>query len=135
VKIAAGVGVELRQIYLPGRCSHHPNNAPQQTNPNPNSLSSWLCSTNMATPYLQLVLSIPVAEPEVGTVNTSMHGWICVGGFRSFLGSDTIAITLQYLHHIHGKRFGIFYCKEQVQPSKKKYARFDEIGLRPAILI
>jgi hypothetical protein len=36
VKIAASVGVELRQIYLPGRCSHHPNNAPQQTSPNPN---------------------------------------------------------------------------------------------------
>jgi hypothetical protein len=36
VEIAAGVGVELRQIYLPRRCSHHPNNAPQQTSPNPN---------------------------------------------------------------------------------------------------
>jgi hypothetical protein len=36
VKIAAGVGVELRQIYLPRRCSHHPNNAPQQTSLNPN---------------------------------------------------------------------------------------------------
>jgi hypothetical protein len=36
VKIAAGVGVELRQIYLPGRRSHHPSDAPQQTSPNPN---------------------------------------------------------------------------------------------------
>jgi hypothetical protein len=36
VKITAGVGVELRQIYLPGRRSHHPNDAPQQISPNPN---------------------------------------------------------------------------------------------------
>jgi hypothetical protein len=36
VKIAAGVGVDLRQIYLPRHRSHHPNNAPQQTSPNPN---------------------------------------------------------------------------------------------------
>jgi hypothetical protein len=36
VKVAAGVGVELRQFYLPGRRSHHSNDAPQQTSPNPN---------------------------------------------------------------------------------------------------
>jgi hypothetical protein len=35
VKIAAGVGVKLRQIYLSRRRSHHPNDAPQQTIPNP----------------------------------------------------------------------------------------------------
>jgi hypothetical protein len=35
VKVAADVRVELRQIYLPGRRSHHPNDAPQQTSPNP----------------------------------------------------------------------------------------------------
>jgi hypothetical protein len=34
VKVAAGVGVELRQIYLPGRRSHHPNDAPQHTSSN-----------------------------------------------------------------------------------------------------
>ena len=34
MKVAAGVGVELRQIYLPGRRPHHPNDAPQQTSPN-----------------------------------------------------------------------------------------------------
>jgi hypothetical protein len=35
MKVAAGVGVELRRIYLPGRHSHHPNDAPQQKSPNP----------------------------------------------------------------------------------------------------
>jgi hypothetical protein len=28
VKVDVDVGVKLRQIYLPRRCSHHPNNAP-----------------------------------------------------------------------------------------------------------
>jgi hypothetical protein len=36
VKVVADVGVELRQIYLSGRHSHHPNDAPQQKSPNPN---------------------------------------------------------------------------------------------------
>jgi hypothetical protein len=35
VKVAAGLEVELRQIYLPGSRSHHPNDAPQQKSPNP----------------------------------------------------------------------------------------------------
>jgi hypothetical protein len=30
------VGVKFRQIYLSGRRSHHPNDAPQQIDPNPN---------------------------------------------------------------------------------------------------
>jgi hypothetical protein len=30
------VGVELRQIYSSGRRSHHPNDAPRPTKPNPN---------------------------------------------------------------------------------------------------
>jgi hypothetical protein len=33
VKAVADVGVELRQIYSPGRRSHHPNGVPQQTKP------------------------------------------------------------------------------------------------------
>jgi hypothetical protein len=36
VKVAAGMGVEVRQIYSAGRRSRHPNNAPHQTDPNPN---------------------------------------------------------------------------------------------------
>jgi hypothetical protein len=36
VKIAASVRVELGHIYLPGRRSHHPNDAPQHTRPNHN---------------------------------------------------------------------------------------------------
>jgi hypothetical protein len=36
VKDTAGVGVKLRQIYLSGRRSHHPNGAPRPTKPNPN---------------------------------------------------------------------------------------------------
>jgi hypothetical protein len=34
-KFSAGVGVELKQIYYPGRRSHHPNSAPQEIKPNP----------------------------------------------------------------------------------------------------
>jgi hypothetical protein len=37
VKVAVGVGVEVRQIYSSGRRSHHPNDATQQKNPNPNT--------------------------------------------------------------------------------------------------
>jgi hypothetical protein len=33
-KVAAGVGLELRQIYFSGRHSHHPNDAPRKTSPN-----------------------------------------------------------------------------------------------------
>ena len=36
MKVIAGVGVELRQIYLSGRRSHHPNDAPCQKLSNPN---------------------------------------------------------------------------------------------------
>jgi hypothetical protein len=36
MRITTDVGVELRQIYLPGYRSHHLNDAPQQTSPNPN---------------------------------------------------------------------------------------------------
>ena len=36
MKENAGMGVELRQIYLPVRRSHHPNDAPCQNLPNPN---------------------------------------------------------------------------------------------------
>ena len=36
MKDTAGVGVELKQIYLSGRRSHHPNDAPRPTKPNPN---------------------------------------------------------------------------------------------------
>ena len=39
MKDTAGVGVELSQIYLPGRRSHHPNNAPRPTKPNPNYIA------------------------------------------------------------------------------------------------
>jgi hypothetical protein len=35
VKVAADVGMELRQIYLPRRCSHHPNDTAQQKSRNP----------------------------------------------------------------------------------------------------
>ena len=35
MKDNAGVGEELRQIYLPGRRSHHPNDAPCQKTPSP----------------------------------------------------------------------------------------------------
>nr|XP_051202580.1 uncharacterized protein LOC127316210 [Lolium perenne] len=35
MKDSAGVGEELRQIYLPGRRSHHPNGAPCQRTPSP----------------------------------------------------------------------------------------------------
>jgi hypothetical protein len=35
VKVTAGVGVELMQIYLSGCRSHQPSDAPQQTSPNP----------------------------------------------------------------------------------------------------
>jgi hypothetical protein len=34
MQVAAGVGLELRKIYLLGRRSHHSNDAPQQTSPN-----------------------------------------------------------------------------------------------------
>ena len=39
MKDTAGVGVELRQIYLTGRRSHHPNNAPRPTKPKPNYIA------------------------------------------------------------------------------------------------
>jgi hypothetical protein len=34
MKVFAGMGVELRKIYLLGRRSHNPNDAQHQTNPN-----------------------------------------------------------------------------------------------------
>lgn len=34
MKVAVGVGVDLRQIYLPERLSHHPNDAHKHTIPN-----------------------------------------------------------------------------------------------------
>jgi hypothetical protein len=36
LKVVVDVGVELMQIYLPRRRSHHPNDVPRKTKPNPN---------------------------------------------------------------------------------------------------
>jgi hypothetical protein len=37
MKVVAGVGIEVRQIYSFGHRSHHPNDTPQQIDPNPNN--------------------------------------------------------------------------------------------------
>jgi hypothetical protein len=36
MKDTSGVGVEMRKIYSPGCCSHHPNDVSWETCPNPN---------------------------------------------------------------------------------------------------
>jgi hypothetical protein len=36
MKVITDMGEELRQIYSPGYRSHHPNDVPKKTKPNPN---------------------------------------------------------------------------------------------------
>ena len=70
MKINAGVGVEVRQIYLPRRRSNHPNDAPRQNYPNPNFYAGMekTGSASLLPPEQQ-------AEGE-GTNNYMLHVFV-----------------------------------------------------------
>ena len=54
MKDTAGVGVELRQIYSSGRCTHHPNDAPRHTKPKPNYRAEERDSPSLPLPEQQM---------------------------------------------------------------------------------